>query len=160
MNIRVGQGFDVHKFGGAGPLILGGVQIPHSSGVEAHSDGDVLVHAICDAILGASAQGDLGTHFPDTDLSYQGMDSRCILRDIIDKIIILGYSVVNIDATIIAQSPKILPYSLEMRVNIAHDCRVTDDMVNIKATTSEGLGFTGRAEGIVSMAVVLLSCNK
>lgn len=155
--MRIGQGFDVHKFCDGDHVILGGVKIPHEKGLEAHSDGDVLLHAICDALLGSLALGDIGKHFPDTSSDFEDIDSRVLLRHAGQFIIDKGYKVGNIDSTIIAQAPKMLPYIDQMRANIANDLEIKIDQVGVKATTTEKLGFTGRKEGIASMAVVLVA---
>jgi len=154
--MRIGQGFDVHAFVKGRPLILGGVTIPYEQGLAGHSDADVLLHAVCDALLGAAALGDIGQHFPDTDSAYAGADSRQLLRDVIALIIDKNLSVVNIDCTVIAQAPKLATYITDMCKNIASDCNIEIDNVNVKATTTEKLGFTGRGEGIAATAVVLL----
>lgn len=154
--MRIGHGFDVHKFGGEGPITLGGVKIPYEHGLIAHSDGDVVLHAITDALIGALALGDIGKLFPDTDPKYQGIDSRILLRETYSIIQTKGYELVNLDATIIAQQPKMRPHVDQMRVNIAEDLNVHFDLISIKATTTEQLGFTGRKEGIACEAVVLL----
>ncbi len=154
--IRIGHGFDVHRFGGEGPCILGGVKVPYEKGLIAHSDGDVVLHAIADALLGALALGDIGHFYPDNDDKYKNIDSRVLLRDVVAKISDQGYHVVNVDATIIAQAPKMAAYELAMRENTAEDLKVSLDRVSIKATTTEKLGFTGRAEGIAVEAVCLL----
>ncbi len=154
--MRIGQGYDVHAFAEGRPLILGGVTIPYDKGLAGHSDADVLLHAICDALLGAAALGDIGQHFPDTDPAYAGADSRQLLRDVMALIIDMNLSVSNIDCTVIAQAPKLAPYITDMRNNIASDCSVELDCINVKATTTEKLGFTGRGEGIAATAVVLL----
>lgn len=154
--MRIGHGFDVHKFGGAGPIIIGGVSIEHEQGLVAHSDGDVLLHALCDAILGAAALGDIGKHFPDTDAAYSGADSRALLRHVMNIVIEKGYVLGNADMTIVAQSPKMAPHIQAMRTNIAQDCNCETDAINVKATTTEKLGYTGRKEGIAAHAVVLL----
>ncbi|WP_299599320.1 2-C-methyl-D-erythritol 2,4-cyclodiphosphate synthase [uncultured Microbulbifer sp.] len=156
MSFRIGQGIDVHAFGPGDHVVLGGVHIPHSLGLVAHSDGDVLLHALADALLGALALGDIGKHFPDTDENYSGADSRVLLRHVVGLIHERGYRVVNADATLIAQAPKMAPHIDAMRENIAADCEVSVDAVSVKATTSERLGFTGRKEGIAAQAVVLL----
>ncbi|SHF99403.1 2-C-methyl-D-erythritol 2,4-cyclodiphosphate synthase [Microbulbifer donghaiensis] len=156
MSFRVGQGFDVHAFGPGDHVILGGVKIPHERGLKAHSDGDVLLHALSDAVLGALALGDIGHHFPDTDDRYAGADSRVLLRHVVALITERGYRLVNADCTLIAQSPKMAPHIDAMRFNIAADCGVDCDRISVKATTSEKLGFTGRGEGIAAQAVVLL----
>ncbi len=157
--MRIGQGFDVHKFCDGDHVILGGVKIPHEKGLEAHSDGDVLLHAICDALLGSLALGDIGKHFPDTSSEFEDIDSRVLLRHAGQFIIDKGYKIGNIDSTIIAQAPKMLPYIDLMRANIANDLEIKIDQVGVKATTTEKLGFTGRKEGIASMAVVLVEKN-
>lgn len=154
--MRIGHGFDVHRFGVGDKLIIGGVSIPFESGFVAHSDGDVLLHAICDALLGAAALGDIGSHFPDDDARYAGIDSRELLRQVNDKISQQGYRVGNVDATIVAQAPKMQPYISAMRHHIAMDLGLADSAVNIKATTTEQLGFAGRREGIAAHAVCLL----
>ena len=156
MNLRIGQGIDVHAFGSGDHVVLGGVTIPHDQGLVAHSDGDVLLHALADALLGALALGDIGKHFPDTDDSFAGADSRVLLRHVMGLIHERGYRLVNADATLIAQAPKMAPHIEQMRANIAADCQVDDGAVSVKATTSEKLGFTGRKEGIAAQAVVLL----
>ncbi|OCG24219.1 2-C-methyl-D-erythritol 2,4-cyclodiphosphate synthase [Gilliamella sp. wkB108] len=157
--MRIGHGFDVHKFGGEGPITLGGVKIPYEHGLIAHSDGDVVLHAITDALIGALALGDIGKLFPDTDPKYQGIDSRILLRETYSIIQTKGYELVNLDATIIVQQPKMRPHVDQMRVNIAEDLNVHFDLISIKATTTEQLGFTGRKEGIACEAVVLLKKN-
>ena len=154
--IRVGQGYDAHRFTEGGQLILGGVPIDYSKSLAAHSDGDVALHALSDALLGAAGLGDIGRHFPDTDQHFKGIDSRILLRDIVAKLTQQSYVVVNVDVTIIAQLPKLAPYIERMRANIAQDLLVEIDAVNVKATTTEGMGFEGRGEGISSMAVALL----
>ena len=154
--LRIGQGFDVHAFAAERKLIIGGVHIPYHLGLAGHSDADVLLHAICDALLGAAALGDIGRHFPDSDATYKNIDSRELLRNVNQKIVELGFQVVNVDATIIAQAPRMAPHVAAMVANIAADLGVGTDVVNIKATTTEKLGFTGRGEGIVAQAVCLL----
>lgn len=154
--IRVGQGYDVHRFKDGGEVILGGVKIPYEQGLEAHSDGDVVLHALCDAILGAAALGDIGKHFPDTDPAFKGADSRVLLRHVYGVVQQKGYKLVNADITIIAQAPKMLPHTAEMCRNIADDLQVDVDCINVKATTTEKLGFEGRKEGIAVQAVVLI----
>ncbi|MEI6354148.1 MAG: 2-C-methyl-D-erythritol 2,4-cyclodiphosphate synthase [Methylococcus sp.] len=154
--IRVGQGYDAHRFTEGGQLILGGVPIDYSKSLAAHSDGDVALHALSDALLGAAGLGDIGRHFPDTDQHFKGIDSRILLRDIVAKLTQQSYVVVNVDVTIIAQLPKLAPYIERMRANIAQDLLIEIDAVNVKATTTEGMGFEGRGEGISSMAVALL----
>ena len=154
--MRIGHGFDVHAFGGEGPLVIGGVRIPFEQGFLAHSDGDVALHALTDALLGAVAMGDIGKLFPDTDPDYKGADSRGLLREAWRRIAEKGYRIGNVDVTIIAQAPKMLPHVPQMRVNIAEDLGCHMDQVNVKATTTEKLGFTGRGEGIACEAVALL----
>jgi 2-C-methyl-D-erythritol 2,4-cyclodiphosphate synthase len=156
MNIRIGQGFDVHALVPGRPLILGGVTIPYSHGLLGHSDADVLLHAMTDALLGAAGLGDIGKHFPDTDAQYQGADSRVLLREAMKAVRQAGWQVVNVDATVIAQAPKIRPYVDAMVNNICSDLGVTVNQVNIKGKTTELLGFTGRGEGIAAQAVALL----
>ncbi|OCG18212.1 2-C-methyl-D-erythritol 2,4-cyclodiphosphate synthase [Gilliamella sp. Fer1-1] len=155
--MRIGHGFDVHKFGGEGPITLAGVKIPYQYGLIAHSDGDVLLHAITDALIGALALGDIGKLFPDTDPKYKGIDSRILLKDVYSIVQVKGYELVNLDATIIAQEPKMRPHVDQMRVNIAEDLKVHFEQISVKATTTEQLGFTGRKEGIACQAVVLLA---
>ncbi|MDD2660337.1 MAG: 2-C-methyl-D-erythritol 2,4-cyclodiphosphate synthase [Methylococcales bacterium] len=154
--IRVGMGYDVHRFKDGGNVILGGVKIDYEQGLEAHSDGDVVLHALCDALLGAAALGDIGKHFPDTDPEFKGADSRVLLRYVYRIVQDKGYRMVNADMTIIAQAPKMAPYIAEMRRNIADDLNVDVDCINVKATTTEKLGFEGRKEGIAVQAVVLI----
>ncbi len=154
--MRIGQGYDVHKLVEGRKCIICGVDIPHDKGLLGHSDADVALHALSDAILGAAALGDIGKHFPDNDPEYAGADSRVLLRHVVELIKEKGYHVVNADVTIIAQKPKMLPYIEQMRKNVASDIEVELDCINIKATTTEKLGFEGRGEGISSMAVVLL----
>lgn len=155
--MRIGQGFDVHALVSGRKLIIGGVEIPHHLGLLGHSDADVLLHAICDALLGACALGDIGRHFPDTDARYQGIDSRALLRQVMRLVAAQGYRLVNLDATIIAQAPKMAPHIPAMVAHIAADLEVTADAVNIKATTTEHLGFSGRGEGIAAQAICLLA---
>ena len=154
--IRVGQGYDVHRFKDGGDVILGGVKIPYEQGLEAHSDGDVVLHALCDAILGAAALGDIGKHFPDTDPEFKGADSRVLLRHVYGIVQEKGYQLVNADITIIAQAPKMSPHTAAMCRNIADDLNVDVDCINVKATTTEKLGFEGRKEGIAVQAIVLI----
>ena len=154
--MRIGQGFDVHALAAGRRLVIGGVEIPYSKGLAGHSDADVLLHAICDALLGAAALGDIGMHFPDNDPSYRGADSRGLLRDVLKKISAQGFQIVNIDATIIAQAPRMAPHVPKMIGNIAADLGLKPAQVNIKATTTEGLGYTGRGEGIAAQAIALL----
>lgn len=155
--MRVGQGFDAHRFRDGDHLIIGGVRIPFERGIEAHSDGDVLLHAITDAILGAAGEGDLGQHFPDTDAAFKGIDSRLLLRRAAGRAVSKGFRLVNVDATVIAQRPKLSPYREQMRAHVAADLGLALDAVNVKATTTEAMGFTGRGEGIAALAVVLLA---
>ncbi|TVP12251.1 MULTISPECIES: 2-C-methyl-D-erythritol 2,4-cyclodiphosphate synthase [Shewanella] len=156
MNIRIGHGFDVHKFGGELPLILGGVEVPYDTGLVAHSDGDVVLHAISDAILGAMALGDIGKHFPDTDPDFKGADSRVLLRHCYQLALDKGYRLGNLDVTIIAQAPKMLPHIQAIRECLSKDLESDIEAINVKATTTEKLGFTGRKEGIAVEAVVLM----
>ncbi|MFT6898143.1 MAG: 2-C-methyl-D-erythritol 2,4-cyclodiphosphate synthase [Paraglaciecola sp.] len=156
MNIRIGHGYDVHKFGGPGPIIIGGIPIDNAFGLVAHSDGDVALHALCDALLGALALGDIGQHFPDTEAEFKGADSRDLLRHVMSLVTAQGFSLGNLDLTIVAQAPKMAPHILAMRTHIAADLAANINQVNVKATTTEGLGFTGRKQGIACYAVVLL----
>ncbi|MCC5812709.1 MAG: 2-C-methyl-D-erythritol 2,4-cyclodiphosphate synthase [Ectothiorhodospiraceae bacterium] len=153
---RIGQGIDAHRFRDGGRLVLGGVEIPHDRGIEAHSDGDALLHAVTDALLGAIAAGDIGQHFPDSDPRWKGADSRVLLRGAMELVTAAGYQPVNVDATIVAQAPKLAPHILRMRENLAADLDVSLDRVSVKATTTERMGFTGRQEGLAAQAVVLL----
>ncbi|MGE9761962.1 2-C-methyl-D-erythritol 2,4-cyclodiphosphate synthase [Pseudomonas sp. PDM20] len=154
--MRIGHGYDVHRFGEGDFITLGGVRIPHKFGLVAHSDGDVLLHALSDALLGACALGDIGKHFPDTDPQFKGADSRALLRHVLSLVEAKGWKVENVDTTIIAQAPKMAPHIQSMRQTIAADLKVELDQVNVKATTTEKLGFTGREEGIAVHAVALL----
>ncbi|MBK1874329.1 MULTISPECIES: 2-C-methyl-D-erythritol 2,4-cyclodiphosphate synthase [Marinobacter] len=154
--MRIGQGFDVHAFGEGDAVIIGGVSIPYSQGLKAHSDGDVLLHALADALLGAVALGDIGHLFPDTSAEWAGADSRDLLRQVMARVAEEGFSVLNVDTTIIAQAPKMAPHIEAMRLNIADDLGIPASRVSVKATTSEKLGFTGRGEGIACQAVCLL----
>lgn len=154
--MRIGHGYDVHRLVSGRKLIIGGESIPFEHGLLGHSDADVLLHAICDALLGAAALGDIGKHFPDSDPRFEGIDSRILLRKTSELLRGKGYRIVNIDATIIAQRPKLAGFTEKMRENIACDCGIETDAVNIKATTEEGLGFTGKAEGISAHAVCLI----
>jgi 2-C-methyl-D-erythritol 2,4-cyclodiphosphate synthase len=156
MNIRIGHGYDVHKFGGPGPLVLAGATIPHEQGFIAHSDGDVAIHALCDAILGALALGDIGNHFPDTDSEYENICSRILLRHVVNLMSEQGYRLGNADITIIAQAPKMAPHLLAMRQCLAEDLQTRLGNINVKATTTEKLGFAGRKEGVAVHCVVLL----
>ena len=155
--MRIGHGFDVHKLVAGRKLILGGVTIPHDLGLLGHSDADVLLHAICDAILGALAAGDIGKHFPDTDSEFKGIDSRKLLRHVINLMQQKHYRIANLDATILCQKPKLAPHIVQMCQNIAADCQVEIEQINVKATTTETLGFEGRGEGISAHSVVLLT---
>jgi len=154
--MRIGHGYDVHRFGEGDFITLGGVRIAHTAGLVAHSDGDVVLHALSDALLGAAALGDIGKHFPDTDPRFKGADSRALLRHVVALLQAKGWRVGNVDATIVAQAPKMAPHIDAMRTAIAQDLQVELDHVNVKATTTEKLGFTGREEGIAVHAVALL----
>ncbi len=154
--MRIGQGYDVHAFGPGDKIVIGGVAIPHTHGLVAHSDGDVLLHALCDALLGAVGLGDIGKHFPDTDMAYANADSRALLRMVYAKVKAAGYRLGNTDMTIVAQAPKMAPHIADMVFRIAADLESEVGQVNVKATTTEKLGFTGRREGIAAYAVVLL----
>ena len=156
MNIRIGHGFDVHAFAEGRRLIIGGVDIPHERGLLGHSDADVLIHAICDALLGAAGLGDIGRHFPDSDARYKGVDSRELLRHVAGLLDERGWRVGNVDATIIAQAPKMAPHIPAMGANLAEDMGIPPTALNVKATTTERLGFTGRGEGIAAEAVCLI----
>lgn len=158
--MRIGHGFDVHKFGGSGPIVLAGVEIDYPQGFIAHSDGDVAIHALCDAILGALALGDIGNHFPDTDADYENISSRILLRHVVSLMTKQQYQIGNVDLTICAQAPKIAPHLLAMRKCLAEDLRCQLTQVNVKATTTEKLGYVGRQEGISVHAVTLLKANK
>ena len=154
--MRIGHGYDVHQFAVGRELVLGGVKIPHAKGLLGHSDADALIHAVCDACLGAAALGDIGRPFPDTDPRYRNIDSRKLLRQVMDTVMSKGWRVANVDCTIVAQAPRLAPYLDAMAANIAADLGVAAERVNIKATTTEKLGFAGREEGIAAHAVVLL----
>ena len=154
--MRIGQGFDAHAFRDGGRLVLGGVGIPSERSLEAHSDGDVVLHAVCDALLGAAGLGDIGGHFPPSDPTWKGIDSRLLLRRCLELVASECYRVVNVDITIIAQAPRLAPYVETMRTHIAADLQVNTRQVNVKATTTEHLGFTGREEGIAALAIILL----
>jgi 2-C-methyl-D-erythritol 2,4-cyclodiphosphate synthase len=154
--MRIGHGYDVHAFTTGNQIVLGGVNIPHSQGLKAHSDGDVLIHALCDALLGALALGDIGKHFPDTSAQFENIDSRILLRKVEQLIQSESYQLVNLDCTLVAQAPKMSPYIEQMRRNLAQDLRCNKNQVSVKATTTEKLGFTGRKEGIAAQVVVLL----
>lgn len=155
-NLRIGNGFDAHRFKPGVPLVLGGVTVPFDKGLEAHSDGDVVIHALCDALLGALARGDIGQHFPDSDQQFKGIDSRILLRKVHALVQDAGYALVNADITIVAQAPKLAAFVVSMRQHLAGDLHTVIDNISIKATTTERLGFTGREEGIAAMASVLL----
>jgi len=157
MNIRIGHGYDVHAFKEGDHIVLGGVTIPHRKAFAAHSDGDVVIHALCDALLGAVALGDIGQHFPDSDAQYKGIDSRVLLRHVVKLLSEEGWRVGNVDATIVAQQPKMAPHIEQMCLNLAEELQVERDQVNVKATTTERLGFAGREEGIAVYAVALLN---
>lgn len=157
MKLRIGHGYDAHRFGSGDRVFLGGVAIPHDQALIAHSDGDVLIHAVCDALLGAAALGDIGRHFPDSDPAYRGIDSRALLIRVVQLVAGQGYGIVNLDATVIAQAPRLATHIASMCGNLAQDLGVDPSAVNIKATTTEGMGFAGRGEGIAAHAVVLLS---
>jgi len=154
--MRIGNGFDVHAFASGRPLVIGGITVPHDRGLEGHSDADVLLHAIADAILGALALGDLGKHFPDTDMQWKGADSRRLLRAVAAMMAAQRYAIGNVDATVIAQAPRLAPFIDAMRANIAADVGCDVARISVKATTTERLGFTGRGEGIAALASVLL----
>jgi 2-C-methyl-D-erythritol 2,4-cyclodiphosphate synthase len=155
--MRIGHGFDAHRFGEGDHVVIGGVRIAHDHGLVAHSDGDVLIHALCDAMLGAAALGDIGRHFPDTDPQFKGVDSRALLRRVRDTLAERRLRLVNLDCTVVAQAPRLGPHTAEMRRNLAADVGTLEDAVNVKATTTERMGFTGRGEGIAAHAVVLLT---
>jgi 2-C-methyl-D-erythritol 2,4-cyclodiphosphate synthase len=155
--MRIGHGFDVHALVVGRPCIIGGVNVPYAKGLDGHSDADVLLHAICDALLGAAALGDIGQHFPPSDARYKGIDSRQLLRHVVALLHERGYKVVNIDSTVICELPKLSPHTAQMRALIAADCQVSLDAINVKATTTEKLGFTGRGEGIAAEAVCLIA---
>jgi 2-C-methyl-D-erythritol 2,4-cyclodiphosphate synthase len=157
MRMRIGNGFDAHKFKRGVPLVLGGVSVPYEHGLEAHSDGDVVIHALCDALLGTVAAGDIGQHFPDTDKQFASIDSRVLLRSVIKILSDKHAQLENADITIIAQAPRLAPYIISMRENLAADLDVHIDQISIKATTTEGMGFVGRKEGIAALASVLVS---
>ena len=155
--MRVGQGFDVHALVAGRKLIVGGVEIPHERGLAGHSDADVLLHAVCDALIGAAALGDIGTHFPETDEKYRGIDSRNLLREVVRLLVTRNWRIVNIDATIIAQAPRMAPFIAAMRENIAFDTAIAVAAVNVKAKTTEKLGAIGRGEGIAAEVVALIT---
>ena len=154
--MRIGQGYDAHRFQPGRRLVLGGVEIPHDRGLEAHSDGDVLIHAICDALLGAATLGDIGRHFPDSEAGFEGIDSRILLRHVVGLLTGKRWRIANVDAIIVAQRPRLSPYFASMRKRLAVDMNIALDQINIKGTTTEGMGFTGREEGIAAYAVALL----
>ena len=154
--MRIGFGYDSHRFAEGRPLVLGGVTIPGEKGLAAHSDGDVLIHAVCDALLGALALGDIGHHFPDTDPAYRGIDSRVRLRKVCALVAAEGWQISNVDSTLMLQRPKIAPYILQMRQNLAEDMGLNISRVSVKATTTEHLGYEGRGEGITALSTVLL----
>lgn len=156
LDYRIGHGYDVHKLVAGRKLILGGVEIPHETGLLGHSDADVVLHALMDALLGAAALGDIGKHFPDNAEEFHNIDSRILLRKTVELLNTKGYNIVNVDATVIAQKPKLAPFIERMRENIALDCNISADCVNVKATTEEGLGFTGDLSGISAHAVCLI----
>lgn len=158
--MRIGHGFDVHALVVGRQCIIGGVNIPHDKGLDGHSDADVLLHAVCDALLGAAALGDIGKHFPPSDMRYKGVDSRQLLRHVLALLKDKGFVVANVDATVVCEMPKLSPYIAQMRANIAADCAVDVDQVNVKATTTEKLGFTGRGEGIAAEAVCLIQLER
>ena len=154
--MRIGQGYDAHRFAPARPLVLGGVSIPFDLGLAAHSDGDVLIHALCDALLGAAGLGDIGGHFPDSSTEFEGIDSRVLLRRVMGLLDRAGFVVHNVDLTVVAQRPRLATHVPAMRACLGEDLQLPPDRVNIKATTTEGMGFTGRGEGIAAYAVALL----
>lgn len=153
---RIGHGYDTHSFELDTPLVLGGVVIPYEKGLKAHSDGDVIIHALCDALLGAAALGDIGQHFPDTDARYRNCDSRFFLREVAHKILAKEFQINNVDITVLAQAPKLLTFIPQMKDNLATDLAIAVDQINIKATTTENMGFVGRKEGIACYATALL----
>jgi 2-C-methyl-D-erythritol 2,4-cyclodiphosphate synthase len=154
--MRIGQGYDVHAFVEGRKLVVGGVEIPHHKGLAGHSDADVLLHAICDALLGAAGLGDIGRHYPDSDPQYSEIDSRMLLRDVAKKLQAMKLRIVNVDATIVAEAPRMAPHMARMTGNIAADLGLAPAAINLKATTTEGLGFVGRGEGIAAQAIALL----
>ncbi|NOY72870.1 MAG: 2-C-methyl-D-erythritol 2,4-cyclodiphosphate synthase [Gammaproteobacteria bacterium] len=154
--MRIGHGYDAHRFGEGRPLVLGGVKIEYPFGLLAHSDGDVLLHAVCDALLGALALGDIGRHFPDTEIEFENIDSRVLLQQVVKQVHEKRYVIGNLDVTVIAQQPKLKPYVANMVQNLVEDLQVNVSQVNVKATTTEGMGFAGRCEGIAVHAVVVL----
>ncbi len=154
--MRIGHGFDAHRFAAGRPLVLGGVKVPHDQGLEAHSDGDVVIHALCDALLGAAGLGDIGRHFPDADPAFAGIDSRVLLRRVMAQLDEQRLEVVSVDLTVVAQHPRLAPHVDAMRERLAADLGMPPGRINLKATTTERMGFTGRGEGIAAFAVVLL----
>ena len=156
MKIRIGHGYDAHCFVAGKKLLLGGVEVAYEQGLKAHSDGDVVIHALCDALIGAAGLGDIGKHFPDTDDTYKNIDSRILLRKVVETLTQYKFTVSNTDITIVAQAPKLAPYIQQMRETLAEDLHIDAQHCNVKATTTEGMGFTGRGEGIAAYAVVLL----
>lgn len=156
MTFRIGQGFDVHALVAGRPLVLGGVTIPYDKGLLGHSDADALLHALCDALLGAAALGDIGMHFPDTDARWKGVDSRQLLRHVRSLLVERGFAIINVDVTVLADAPRLGAHRPAMQANVAADLGIAADCVNIKATTSEGLGFIGRREGLACQAVALI----
>jgi len=154
--MRIGHGYDAHRFAEGRRLMLGGVHIPYARGLQAHSDGDVVIHALCDALLGAAGFGDIGGHFPDTDAQYKDANSRVLLQRVVAMVTQAGYALGNVDITVIAQAPKISPHVADMKRNLAQDLGAAEGQINIKATTTEGMGFTGRGEGMAAHALVVL----
>ena len=154
--MRIGEGYDAHRFEGGRKLVLGGVLIPHDRGLAAHSDGDAVIHALCDALLGAAALGDLGAHFPDSDAKFRNIDSRILLRRVAELLLQKGYKISNVDVTVLAQAPKLAPFISAMRANLSADLDIPVDAVSVKATTTEKMGFIGREEGIAAHAVALI----
>jgi 2-C-methyl-D-erythritol 2,4-cyclodiphosphate synthase len=157
--MRIGHGYDVHRFGEGNEIVLGGVRIPHEQALEAHSDGDVLIHAVCDALLGAAGLGDIGRHFPDTDEANADINSRILLCRVVELLATSGWGTTNLDSTLVLQAPRLAPHIDAMRENLAQDLGIDVGAVNVKATTTEGLGFAGRREGVAAHAVVLLHSN-
>lgn len=157
--MRVGHGYDAHRFAEGRRLVLGGVNVPGERGLAAHSDGDVAIHALCDALLGAAALGDLGKNFPDTSAEYENIQSRILLRSVAARLAECGYKIMNVDLTIVAEAPRLAPYIEQMRENLAGDLRIDVSDVSVKATTTEGMGFAGRGEGIAAHAVALLDAT-
>ncbi len=154
--MRIGHGYDAHRFIADRPLIIGGVKIPYELGMEAHSDGDVMIHALCDALLGAAGLGDIGRHFPDSNRDFKNIDSRILLRNVVEQLLARGLTIHNVDVTILAQAPKMAPHILVMVENLSADLSVPSSRVNVKATTTEGMGFVGQKEGIAAHAVALI----